>query len=396
MTHYPLVALDQVLIPERDEVSLQPDETYRTAGIYSFGKGLFAREPLTGAETSYRSYFRLRAGQFVYSRLFAWEGAVAIVPPEFDGFFVSQEFPTFTIDSSRADVFYLRALCRWPSFHEDLAGGTKGLGLRRQRVHPQQLLAVKVPLPDVDEQRRVAAKLDNVLKRVATAADKLTRLEELSEAVADAAVQTILARGTNDGWPLRSIEEVAEINPAPSAVDPMATVTFVPMAAVDGVTGTIASAVERFASEVSRGYKQFKRGDVIFARITPCMQNGKSAVANGIKTQYGYGSTEFYVLRPADAVLPDWIHTIVRTRSFRAAAAERFTGTAGQQRVPADFLRAARIPVPRSVGEQRAALARIDTILASHRQTQILQRGQRARLVALEPSLLNRAFAGEL
>jgi type I restriction enzyme, S subunit len=86
----------------RDEVVLQDDGTYDTAGVLSFGRGLFRRPPVRGSETSYSSYFRLNKDQFVYSRLFAWEGALAVVPPEFDGLFVSAEFPTFAIQSERA------------------------------------------------------------------------------------------------------------------------------------------------------------------------------------------------------------------------------------------------------------------------------------------------------
>lgn len=69
---YPLVRLAEILCRAQDEVAIQPDATYRTAGIYSFGRGLFERPPITGAETKYRSYFRLHEGQLVYSKLFGW------------------------------------------------------------------------------------------------------------------------------------------------------------------------------------------------------------------------------------------------------------------------------------------------------------------------------------
>src|SRR5262245_60697784 len=96
------VPLVDVLRPARDEVQLQSDVDYPTVGVLSYGRGLFERPVIKGAETRYRSYFRIRANQFVYSKLFAWEGALAIVPPELNAYFVSQEFPTFDIDSNIA------------------------------------------------------------------------------------------------------------------------------------------------------------------------------------------------------------------------------------------------------------------------------------------------------
>ncbi len=148
---------------------VKPDETYQTAGIYSFGRGLFARPPITGAETSYKTLFRLYEGQFIYSRLFAWEGALAVVSPDFDGLHVSQEFPTFNVNLERAEPSYLAWLCRWRPLWESLQSGTKGLGLRRQRVHPDQLLATQIPLPPVQEQRRLARRIHFLVSRAQTA-----------------------------------------------------------------------------------------------------------------------------------------------------------------------------------------------------------------------------------
>lgn len=166
MTRYPLVALGDFMTLSVDEVPVEPDKTYRTAGIYSFGRGLFARPPFLGSETTYRSFFRLKEGQFVYSRLFAWEGALAVVKRESDGLFVSHEFPTFEIDEGRAHPEFVAWLCRWPALWEVVAGGTKGLGLRRQRVHPEQLLKVEVPLPPLPEQHGLVERLDSIAELV--------------------------------------------------------------------------------------------------------------------------------------------------------------------------------------------------------------------------------------
>src|SRR3990172_4344256 len=87
------------------------------------------------------------------------------------------------------------------------------------------------------------------------------------------------------------------------ALSPKALVTFVPMPAVDAESGAITQPETREFSAIRNGYTSFKEGDVIFAKITPCMENGKAAIARHLKSGLGFGSTEFHVLRPSAAVL---------------------------------------------------------------------------------------------
>lgn len=150
-------------------------------------------------------------------------------------------------------------------------------------------------------------------------------------------------------WPTMLLGEVCAVNPklAPSdAPHPDTEVTFVPMAAVDEVSGSIVRPENRRYKEVAKGYTPFSENDVLFAKITPCMQNGKAAVATNLCNGFGFGSTEFHVLRSAGSVLPRWVFAFIRQPAFRSAAEASFTGSAGQQRVPADFLKTFPIPVP--------------------------------------------------
>lgn len=172
---YPLVPLGEVLTLDRDETPVEPTHIYRIAGMYSFGRGIFEREPVSGADMSYRSLFRLKADSLVMSRLNGWEGAIAVVGHEYEGCFVSNEYPTFAIDASRAVPSYLSFICRWPTFWEALRDRARGMGsdvgARRLRVHPDRLLEVEIPLPDCDEQHRVAQRLDSTL----SLAERVTR-----------------------------------------------------------------------------------------------------------------------------------------------------------------------------------------------------------------------------
>lgn len=150
------------------------------------------------------------------------------------------------------------------------------------------------------------------------------------------------------------------------------TVSFVPMAAVDETFGEIAVQAERVFCEVKRGYTHFRNNDVLFAKITPCMQNGKAAIARELRNGIGFGSTEFHVLRHGNSVLPEWLFYFIRQDSFREQAKRSFTGTAGQQRVPAPFLEKASIPLP-PLAEQRRivdVLSRAEGIVRLRREAQ--------------------------
>jgi type I restriction enzyme, S subunit len=136
------------------------------AGVYSFGRGLFKRGPMRPAETSYKSYNRLVAEDFVISQPKAWEGALARVTQEFDGWFLSPVFPTFTAETERLLPGYLEWFCKRKAVWQDLQILSKGMGARRETVSPEQFLTLEIPLPSLNEQRRIVAHIDGLASKV--------------------------------------------------------------------------------------------------------------------------------------------------------------------------------------------------------------------------------------
>ncbi len=153
-----------------------------------------------------------------------------------------------------------------------------------------------------------------------------------------------------EGWEMLALREVCEINPRRprlSRNDDSLT-SFVPMAAVDEGRGVIADLQTRPHRKVKRGYTYFEERDVLFAKITPSMQNGKSAIGRGLTDGFGFGSTEFHVLRPSPRVIPEWVHLFVCQRSFRDEAmgiSGELSVSNGSQR---SFWRAILFPFPPS------------------------------------------------
>jgi len=156
-------------------------------------------------------------------------------------------------------------------------------------------------------------------------------------------------------WPIKKLCEVCIINPKKSELSGFADdtiVSFVPMPSVNEFSQLITTQQEKELSEVKKGYTYFKKGDILFAKITPCMENGKVAHAKNLNTEIGFGSTEFHVLRAKDEVLPEYIYSLVSSSAFRVEAETKMTGSAGQKRVPKEFIENYELVIP-SLEEQK-------------------------------------------
>jgi type I restriction enzyme S subunit len=169
------------------------------------------------------------------------------------------------------------------------------------------------------------------------------------------------------------ISEVAEVNPGlPKTTDlmPESLVSFLPMASVSEA-GNIITQDERQYCEVAKGYTYFANGDVLMAKITPCMENGKATFVQGLKHPAGFGSTEFHVLRPGSEIDGKYLFYMIWNPAFRRVAERNMTGTAGQKRVPSGFLKDSKIPLPPLPEQKRIAaiLDKADSIRRKRQET---------------------------
>jgi type I restriction enzyme S subunit len=152
------------------------------------------------------------------------------------------------------------------------------------------------------------------------------------------------------------LSDVCEINPRMDlGISDDAECSFVPMEYVDDISGTIANTSIRRVGDVKKGYTFFKNDDVIFAKITPCMENGKCAIGKNLKNGIAFGSTEYHVIRAKEEVIPEWVYYYLRQEHVRQSATHWFRGTAGQQRVPATFLEELKLPLPPLTEQKRIA-----------------------------------------
>ena len=198
-------------------------------------------------------------------------------------------------------------------------------------------------------------------------------------------------------WRMVRLTEAVEISPKPdrTGLTDTTLVSFVPMAAVGAGNGQIDTSTTRLYVEVKKGYTHFRDGDVLFAKITPCMENGKMAIAHGLRNGVGLGSTEFHVLRPRAGVDSRYVYHFVSGAKYRNEAAHHMTGAVGQKRVPVSFLEHSEIPLP-SLHEQRRIVAEIEKQFSRLDQAVASLQRVKAQLKRYKASVLKAAVEGRL
>lgn len=206
--------------------------------------------------------------------------------------------------------------------------GTPGIGQPLA-----SLRKVRVPLPSVGEQRRVAAAIGALDDLIAANRRLTSDLEtQVSALFARAAFDSEAAAQT---VPLGELVEVGPKLPKPSGK-----AAHVDMAALPTDSSRIRSVIRRPAS----GGARFQNGDTLLARLTPCLENGKAAFVDVLEDEeVAVGSTEFLVLRDRGGVGPQWPYALTRSRRFRDYAILHMNGSSGRQRVSADSI--ARYPI---------------------------------------------------
>lgn len=182
-----VIQLGDLLVLDEDRCSVAPDREYPQVGVRGFGQGLFPRETLTGAQTTYREFNRLYEGALVLSQVKGWEGAVAVCPSELAGRFVSPEYRTFRCVPDKCLPDYMSALVATPWFHSHLSTLTRGVGARRERIRPEHFLRLQLPVPAIGDQTTAVSSFQQLapVRRLQARTD--TELDALQPAVLDRA-----------------------------------------------------------------------------------------------------------------------------------------------------------------------------------------------------------------
>lgn len=207
---------------------------------------------------------------------------------------------------------------------------------------------IKIPLPSIEQQSQILQELESYQKIIQGAK---TIINNYKPIIPD-----------NIMGEQKKLEDIAEFNPSKAEVlnlPKKTVVSFIPMSDVNMFNKTLNLNKEKSLEDVAKGYRYFQDNDILLAKITPCFENGKAAIANNLKNGIGFGSTEFIVIRANKRkVYPEWIFYTINTKEFIGHGKRFMTGTAGQRRVDIDFVKQYPIKIP-SLKEQKVILSRI-------------------------------------
>lgn len=272
-----------------------------------------------------------------------------------------------------------------------------GRGQTFTEISKEQVENFIIPLPPLAVQKRITSKLQELMQEIEHARTACEKQLEAAKALPSAYLRKIFEPTEAKKWGRKRLDEVCEFNPRRRNFHRPtdALTSFIPMDVIDEKTGTVLKQEVVPYSKVVKGYTYFEEGDVLFAKITPCMQNGKHVIAKNLIDGIGFGTTEFHVLRPKSEVLAEWIHFFIRRPSFLQEATTYFTGAVGQQRVPEEFLANYTIPLA-SVEEQRRITAELKEKVTQAEKLRVSIEKQLETINALPQVILRKAFKGEL
>lgn len=292
--------------------------------------------------------------------------------------------------SEKIEPRYVGYFLRTPYYRSTISNLVCGANINNlKNEHIDELL---IPMPS----REIQQKIVNILDKSQELIDKRKeQIEALDELVKSKFIE-MFGDPFNDekGFGTNKLGEVTGVNPKKAEIkdlDKELLVSFVPMDRV-GEKGEFNPEVSKSIGEVYSGFTYFRENDVLFAKITPCMENGKGAVAVNLSNGIGFGSTEFHVLRPLrEKSNSYWIYHLTTLIEFRRLAERKMTGSAGQKRVPTDFLNNIQVVVPPIELQNQFA----DFV----KKTDKLKFEMEKSLKELEDnfnSLMQKAFKGEL
>lgn len=269
-------------------------------------------------------------------------------------------------DTELVDLSFLESIFGTTRFMNLVKTFAEGTLIERTGVNIENFLDFLMILPPIQEQRKISKTttcVDFVINQTQAVIDQVQNLKTgLTQELLTSGIpgrhkifrKTELGQIPRD-WDVIPISEACFINPLKKELSGLSEdteVSFLPMEGMAGEGCGIVSLQQKQLHDIGSGYTYFRDGDLLFAKITPCMENGKIGIAEGLKNSIGFGSTEFHVLRPKPNIITkDFLFHWVSRKMFRSLAANYFTGTAGQQRVQADFFSIAKIPCP-SLTEQ--------------------------------------------
>jgi type I restriction enzyme S subunit len=387
---WPLATIGEVLQLQRRWLRLEPDQLYTEIGVRSFGKGIFRKNPVTGLSLGNKRVLRICPGDLVFNNVFAWEGAVGVASETEAGTIGSHRFVTYTVKDNQADAHFVRLFFRTEAGLQVLRNVSPGSAGRNRTLNLDHFARQQIPLPPFPEQQQIVAKVEEL----AVKAEEASAIQEKSSAE----VSSLAPSAMNEIWcatrkwsesPLGELVTTVAGQVMPT-IEPYASLPHINGESMESGTGRLLPTY-RSAKEdgVISGKYHFRPGSVLYSKIRPYLRKAVVVPFEGLCSADVYA---FDTINPQ--VQPHFLKYALIAPDFTEYACR----LSGRTRMPKLnqkqlFSYSMRFPPP---PEQRRIVAYLDGLQAKVDAMKTMQAQSAAELDALLPSILDRAFKGEL
>jgi len=374
--------LGEILAQVEDIIHLDDDTLYKQVTVKLHGKGAILRQVVSGTEIKTKRQFHVRSGQLVYSRIDARLGAVAIVPDELDGAIVSNDFPVFNFCVEQIEPRFLQYYSRTSRFLQQCDSASSGT-TKRTRIKETDFLRIEIPLPPLDEQCRLVAKLDALATRV----EQIRTLQKETEKNIHGILTGAYKRITQN-VPQKSMIEIAPLVRRQVTIDPEQAYPELGLRSYG--KGTFHKPAIKGSELGGKRIYRIEAGDLMFSNVFAW--EGAVAVAQP-EDHSRYGSHRFMSRVPEPGVIrAKFLYFHFMTEAGRQQLRDASPGSAGRNRtLGLSALDMLKVPVPPYKAQLwfDAIYDKLDAL--KRRQAQVHQ-----EMEALMPCVLDRAFRGEL
>jgi type I restriction enzyme S subunit len=396
---YPKVSLGELIRLERRPVKVRADEQYQEIGIYCFGRGVFHKIPRSGFEVGEKDLFLLKEGDFILQVTFAWEGAVAIISAAEDGMYGSTRFPTFRVDEKRCVPQFLLHYFKTKDGLQQLVKICPGSAGRNRVLSIKRIPEVLVPLPSVDEQRRIVARIEELSEQVKEARSLRHQAAGEVDSLVNAHLRTTCELLAQRHGTTRLEKLIADAGYGSSQkCSPERAEGAVPVLRIPNVASERIDLDNlKFTRLSPRDQERLllTSGDILVVRTNGSLELvGRCAVVDDLPEPMAFASYMIRLRFDTAAIFPAYAQQMLRHLRVSGQLIDFARTTAGQYNVSLGRLRSVEIPVP-PLSEQRQIVSYLNDLQKQTDALKALQAETSAALDALMPSTLDKAFSGE-
>ncbi len=389
------VRVGDVLRLERRAVEIDPFREYTLIGVYSFGKGIFHRDPQLGSELGNYRFFEVMPGDLVLSNIQAWEGAIAFATEKDKGCIGTHRFLSYVPVDGRVDTNYLHYYFLSESGHALIRQAAPGSVTRNRTLSIDRFENLEIPLPDLDEQRRVVARLEAASRNLERLTAQQRRAQTSSTALMGSALGKLFGELDTAAVPLGNLAEVVRGKGPRYLPDTGSLVVNQACVRWNGVD--LAQAKEADPAWVAElSDDTLIRDRDVLVNSTGEGTIGRACVATSKLEGIPFDSHILSVRVDAQRLLPAYLTLFLRSPQGQDAITNLKSATTTQQtELGKAKLESIKIPLPDET-RQREIASRFDRVSELVDRLVAAQSSSRVLVAALGSSILNRAFAGSL